>query len=160
MSITVRPAGPADAGAIHRLNVAFNDARATPAYIAESIVARAQYERLFVALLDREVVGMAGLRLLPCALDPEPYAELTESCTSPRAPVGEASGGRWCRPLRRRHGRVELPDWCYSPRGATARPISSTAPSATSSTRSQCSVTSYEHRSRGSKPWYCKAITV
>jgi GNAT superfamily N-acetyltransferase len=76
--ITIRPAVPGDAEAIHRLNVAFNDARATPAYIAESITLRAQAERLFVAELASEVVGIAGLRLLPCALDPEPYAELTE----------------------------------------------------------------------------------
>lgn len=77
-TILVRPAVPEDAEAIHRLNVAFNDARATPAYIAESIRLRAQAERLFVAELAGEVVGMAALRLLPCALDPEPYAELTE----------------------------------------------------------------------------------
>lgn len=31
-----------------------------------------------MAELDGQVVGVAGLRLLPCALDPEPYAELTE----------------------------------------------------------------------------------
>lgn len=78
MSIVVRPAVPEDAAAIHRLNVAFNDARATPAYIAASITARAEFERLFVAEVDGQVVGLAGLRLLPCALDPEPYAELTE----------------------------------------------------------------------------------
>lgn len=77
-TITIRPATPEDAAAIHRLNVAFNDARATPAYIAESIRLRAQFEQLFVAELAGEVVGTAALRLLPCALDPEPYAELTE----------------------------------------------------------------------------------
>lgn len=41
MTITTRPAALADAEAIHQLNLAFNDARATPAYIAESITARA-----------------------------------------------------------------------------------------------------------------------
>lgn len=77
-TVTVRLAIPEDAMAIHRLNIDFNDARATPEYIAESIRLRAQVERLFVAELAGEVVGMAALRLLPCALDPEPYAGLTE----------------------------------------------------------------------------------
>jgi GNAT superfamily N-acetyltransferase len=77
-TVTVRLAIPEDAMAIHRLNIAFNDARATPEYIAESIRLRAQVEQLFVAELAGEVMGMAALRLLPCALDPEPYAELTE----------------------------------------------------------------------------------
>jgi GNAT superfamily N-acetyltransferase len=85
MSVTVRPAAPGDAPALHALNVAFNDVRATPSYIAAALAAEAQTERLFVAELDGEVVGMVGLRLLPCVLDPEPYAELTELYVAERA---------------------------------------------------------------------------
>lgn len=78
MDVVVRPAVPSDAAAIHRLTVAYNDERATPSYIAEAIVAHAQFERLFVAEVAGEVLGMVGLRLLPSVCDPEPYAELTE----------------------------------------------------------------------------------
>jgi predicted N-acetyltransferase YhbS len=78
MEITVRPAAPADAEAIHRLLTARDDARATPAYIAAFLATSPEMERMFVAELDSRVVGMVGLRLLPCACDPEPYAELTE----------------------------------------------------------------------------------
>jgi len=78
MTITVRLATPADAEAIYRLNLAFNDARATPAYIAAFLAERAHYETIYLAELAGQVVGMVGLRLLPSACDPEPYAELTE----------------------------------------------------------------------------------
>jgi GNAT superfamily N-acetyltransferase len=78
MEITIRRAAPADAGAIHRLNAAFDDVRATPEYIARFLATSPEMERLYVAEVGGEVVGMAGLRLLPCACDPEPYAELTE----------------------------------------------------------------------------------
>jgi GNAT superfamily N-acetyltransferase len=78
MEITVRPAVPEDAGAIHRLNAAYDDARATPEYIAGFLATSPELERLYVAEVGGEVVGMAGLRLLPSACDPVPYAELTE----------------------------------------------------------------------------------
>lgn len=76
--LSVRRAEPEDAETIYRLNVAFNDARATPAYIAAFLAERAVFETIYLAELDGQAVGMAGLRLLPSACDPEPYAELTE----------------------------------------------------------------------------------
>lgn len=76
--VVVRPATVADAEPIYQLHVAFDDVRASPAYIAESIRTRSTVERLFVAEQEGLVVGVAALRLLPCACDPEPYAELTE----------------------------------------------------------------------------------
>lgn len=76
--LMVRLAAPADADEVYRLNVAFNDVRATPAYIAAYLADEAQTERLYLAELEGRVVGMAGLRLLATPCDPEPYAELTE----------------------------------------------------------------------------------
>lgn len=78
MPISVRAATSTDAAEVYRLNVAFNDARATPAYIAARLADSVQVETLYVAEVDGRIVGMAGLRLLPCICDPEPYAELTE----------------------------------------------------------------------------------
>jgi GNAT superfamily N-acetyltransferase len=91
--IVVRPATAADAEPIYQIHIAADDARASPAYIAESIRTRSAFERLFVAEQAGRVVGVAALRLLPCACDPEPYAELTElyvAETARRKGVGRA----------------------------------------------------------------------
>lgn len=91
--VIVRLATAADAEPIYQFHVAFNDVRASPAYIAESIRSRSAFERLFVAEWAGRVVGVAALRLLPCACDPEPYAELTElyvAETARRQGVGRA----------------------------------------------------------------------
>jgi len=78
MTIDVRPTTPADAAALAALSAASNDLRATPAHIAAHIAARAAFETPYLALVDGAPAGMACLHLLPCALDPTPYAELTE----------------------------------------------------------------------------------
>ena len=78
MAPLVRRATPADADAIARLNLAFNDLRTTPAHIADHIANRSHFETPFVAELAGEIVGIACLRLLPTLCDPTPYAELTE----------------------------------------------------------------------------------
>lgn len=78
MSIVVRPARPEDAPEIVRLNSAFNDLRATVEYIMARLTEIAPVERVFLAEVDGAAAGIACLRLLPCALDPAPYAELTE----------------------------------------------------------------------------------
>jgi GNAT superfamily N-acetyltransferase len=78
MSIIIRPATPDDAAEIARLNEAFNDLRSTPEQIAAQIARCAGIETMFLAEVDRRVVGMASLRLLPNICDPMPYAELTE----------------------------------------------------------------------------------
>jgi ribosomal protein S18 acetylase RimI-like enzyme len=93
MELTVRPATPADAEAIAQLNRAFDDLRTTPAQIADFIATHPHFERPYVAERSGAVVGMACLRLLPCALDPLPYAELTELKVDPnhqRHGVGRA----------------------------------------------------------------------
>jgi GNAT superfamily N-acetyltransferase len=83
MLISIREAVPDDAGAIARLNAAFDDLRATPEHIAGHLRDRAAFERGFVAEADATVVGIACLRLLPCLCDPIPYAELTELFVDP-----------------------------------------------------------------------------
>jgi GNAT superfamily N-acetyltransferase len=85
MTIIIRPATPADAPEIARLNAAFNDLRASEEHIAAHIAARSEFERAFLAEIDGRVVGMACLRLLPCLCDPAPYAELTELFVDPAA---------------------------------------------------------------------------
>lgn len=76
--ITVRPATPADAPEIARLNEAFNDLRAGAEHIAAHLAERGQFERAFLAEVGGQAAGMACLRLLPCLCDPVPSAELTE----------------------------------------------------------------------------------
>jgi GNAT superfamily N-acetyltransferase len=78
MSIVVRPAGPADAAEVARLNLAFNGPGTTVEYITAHLAQPAPVERIFLAEVDGLAAGMAGLRLIPFALAPAPFAELTE----------------------------------------------------------------------------------
>jgi GNAT superfamily N-acetyltransferase len=93
MTIAIRPAAPADAAAIARLNAAYDDLRATPEQIAAQLVACAPVETAFLAEVDGRVVGMVCLRLLTTVCDPTPYAELTElfvEASARRLGVGRA----------------------------------------------------------------------
>lgn len=78
MAIVVRLAGPADAGEVARLNEAFNGPGTTVEYITARLAEPAPAERIFLAEVDGAAAGMVGLRLIPFALAPTPYAELTE----------------------------------------------------------------------------------
>ena len=78
MTILIRPATPADAPTIARLNAAYDDLRATPEEIAALMVKCADVETMFLAEIEGQVVGMAALRLIPTICDPVPYAELNE----------------------------------------------------------------------------------
>ncbi len=78
MSLMVRQARPEDAGEVARLNLAFNGPATTVEYITARLADPAPVERIFLALLDGRAVGMVGLRVFPFALDPTPFAELTE----------------------------------------------------------------------------------
>ena len=84
MDISIRQALPEDAGAILRLNEAFDDVRATLAHISKHIENNAHLETPFIAILDDSVVGLACLRLLPSLCDEAPYAELTELIVDPK----------------------------------------------------------------------------
>lgn len=117
MTVVVRPATPEDAPAIIRLNTTFNDLRATPEHVADHLANRTQFEQAFVAEVNGQVVGMVGLRILPCLCDPIPYAELTELFVDPsarRLGVGRALVER-CEEHARVAGAVELvllTAWC------------------------------------------------
>src|SRR5262245_17515247 len=93
MTIAIRPAMPADAAAIARLNAAYDDLRATPEQIAARLAVAAPAEIAFLAEVDGRVVGMVCLRLLLTICDPTPYAELTElfvEASARRLGVGRA----------------------------------------------------------------------
>ncbi len=89
----IRPATPADAGDLARMNAAFNGVLDSAAQIAARLVACAEIETALVAELDGQVGGFACLRVVPCVLYAAPYAELTELYVEPefrRRGVGRA----------------------------------------------------------------------
>lgn len=78
MPITIRPATPADAGEILRLNHAHNDARDNIEGIAARLASCPPLETLYLAEQDGRVLGYITLRLIPQICDPIPYAEVWE----------------------------------------------------------------------------------
>jgi ribosomal protein S18 acetylase RimI-like enzyme len=74
----IRPATLADAGDLARMNAAFNGVSDSAAQIAERLAACAEIETVLVAELDGHVAGFVCLRVVPCVLYAQPYAELTE----------------------------------------------------------------------------------
>jgi len=79
----IRTATPADAGDLARMNAAFNGVSDSAAQIAARLVACADIEVAIVAELDGQVGGFACVRVVPCVLYAEPYAELTELYVDP-----------------------------------------------------------------------------
>lgn len=79
----IRSATTADAGELARLNAAFNDVSDSAAQIAARLVACAEIETAILAELDGQVGGFACVRVVPCVLYAEPYAELTELYVAP-----------------------------------------------------------------------------
>ncbi|MEO7909079.1 MAG: GNAT family N-acetyltransferase [Roseiflexaceae bacterium] len=89
----IRLATPADADDLARMNAAFNGVLDSAAQIAASLVACAEIESALVADLDGQIGGFACVRVVPCVLYAEPYAELTELYIEPqfrRRGVGRA----------------------------------------------------------------------
>jgi ribosomal protein S18 acetylase RimI-like enzyme len=80
----IRVATPADAGDLARMNAAFNGVFDSAAQIAARLVACAEIEIALVAELDGQVGGFACVRVVPCVLYAEPYAELTELYVEPK----------------------------------------------------------------------------
>lgn len=78
MPIQIRPATPADAAAILRLNEAFNDVRSTEAEIQQQLARCQGIETCLLAEIDGLAVGFLCLRLLPQVCDPATYAEVSE----------------------------------------------------------------------------------
>ncbi len=78
MPITIRPATPADAPEILRLNIAANDQRDSVEGIAARLASCVNVETLYLAERDGQALGFITLRLLPQICDPVPYAEVWE----------------------------------------------------------------------------------
>jgi ribosomal protein S18 acetylase RimI-like enzyme len=79
----IRIATPADAGDLARMNAAFNGVFDTAEQIAARLAAYADIETAILAELDGQVGGFACVRVVPCVLYAEPYAELTELYVEP-----------------------------------------------------------------------------
>jgi len=79
----IRTAIPADATDLARMNAAFNGVSDSAAQIAARLVACADIETAILAELDGRVGGFACVRVVPCVLYAEPYAELTELYVEP-----------------------------------------------------------------------------
>ncbi|HJZ49072.1 MAG TPA: GNAT family N-acetyltransferase [Roseiflexaceae bacterium] len=108
--ICIRNATPADAAALAQMNATFNGVFDSAELIAERLVACADIETPIVAELDGQVGGFACVRVVPCVLYAEPYAELTELYVEPafrRRGVGRALIER-AEQLARERGAAEL----------------------------------------------------
>ena len=91
----VRLATAADAGDLARMNAAFNGVSDSAAQIAARLAACAEIETALVAELDGQVGGFACVRVVPCVLYAEPYAELTELYDSVMLDKPVYHDGRW-----------------------------------------------------------------
>jgi GNAT superfamily N-acetyltransferase len=106
----IRPATPADAGDLARMNAAFNGVSDSAALIAARMTACADIEVAILAELDGQIGGFACVRVVPCVLYAEPYAELTELYVEPalrRRGLGRALIA-YAEQLARTHGATDL----------------------------------------------------
>jgi ribosomal protein S18 acetylase RimI-like enzyme len=106
----IRLATPADAGELARMNAAFNGVLDSAAQIAARLAACADIETAILAELDGQVGGFACVRVVPCVLYAEPYAELTELYVEPalrRRGLGRALIA-YAEQLARERGAAEL----------------------------------------------------
>ncbi|HEU5102741.1 MAG TPA: GNAT family N-acetyltransferase [Roseiflexaceae bacterium] len=81
--IHIRHASPADAPALARMNAAFNGVSDPAERIAARLAACAAIETPLLAELDGQTAGFTCVRVVPCVLYAEPYAELTELYVEP-----------------------------------------------------------------------------
>src|SRR6478609_7451539 len=79
----IRTATSADAGELARMNAAFNGVSDSAAQIGARVIVCADIEVAILAELDGQVGGFACVRVVPCVLYAEPYAELTELYVEP-----------------------------------------------------------------------------
>jgi len=76
--IITREATEDELGQLARLNEMFNEARATPEQILERLAHPNCAETPIVAEIDNQIVGFAGLRVVPMVFYEGVHAELTE----------------------------------------------------------------------------------
>jgi GNAT superfamily N-acetyltransferase len=108
--VNIRPATPADAGDLARMNAAFNGVSDSAAQIAARLAACVDIETAILGELDGQVGGFACVRVVPCLLYAEPYAELTELYVEPafqRRGLGRALIAR-VEQLARARGAADL----------------------------------------------------
>ena len=106
----IRNATPTDAAALASMNTAFNGASDSADQIAARLAACVEIETPILAELDGQLVGFACVRVVPCVLYAEPYAELTELYVEPayrRRGVGRALIAR-AEALVRERGAADL----------------------------------------------------
>ena len=106
----IRLATPADAADLARMNAAFNGIFDSAAQIAARLAACADIETAILAELDGQAGGFACVRVVPCVLYAEPYAELTELYVEPafrRRGLGRALIAR-AEQLARARGAADL----------------------------------------------------
>src|SRR5262245_12985267 len=106
----IRLATSADADDLARMNAAFNGVSDSAAEIAARLAACADIETAILAELDGQVGGFACVRIVPCVLYAELYAELTELYVEPafrRRGLGRALIG-YAEELARARGASEL----------------------------------------------------
>lgn len=78
MQLTVRQGGVQDAAALVHLNALFNEVHEDPEQLAARLTDPRRVETALLAEWEGQVVGFAGLQLVPSLFYPEPQAELTE----------------------------------------------------------------------------------
>jgi ribosomal protein S18 acetylase RimI-like enzyme len=76
--ITIRVAKIADAAALTHLNLLFNGSSDPVEVMAQRLADPRQVEIALLAEMSGEIIGFAGLRLIPSLFYPETLAELTE----------------------------------------------------------------------------------
>lgn len=82
-AIAIRPATPADAAALARLNAAFNALTITPEQQAARLRATASTERALLAWDGDVAVGFACLQFVPLVTTGAPFAMLSELYIEP-----------------------------------------------------------------------------
>ena len=78
MQITIRQATPSDLDGLARLNAIFNDSEETAERIAQRLADPSRVEIPIIAEIENQLVGFAGLRIVPYLFYEGAHAELTE----------------------------------------------------------------------------------
>jgi len=78
LQVTIREATPSDLDDLARLNAIFNDSKETAERIALRLASPARVEIPIIAEIKNQIVGFAGLRIVPYLFYEGVHAELTE----------------------------------------------------------------------------------
>lgn len=78
LQVTIREATQSDLDDLARLNAIFNDSKETAERIASRLASPARVEIPLIAEIKNQIVGFAGLRIVPYLFYEGVHAELTE----------------------------------------------------------------------------------